>query len=78
MILRAAADIETNVVSVERMKEYTDIESEAPWEVDDNKPCDSWPDKGTIEFRNYSTRYRPGLDLVLSGITVNITGTEKV
>ena len=31
-----------------------------------------------MEFKDYSTRYRPGLDLVLKGITCTIDPGEKV
>lgn len=37
-----------------------------------------WPDSGQIEFKNYSTRYRPGLDLVLKDISCTIRPNEKV
>ena len=33
---------------------------------------------GTIEFRDYRTRYREGLDLVLKGVTFSIGPGEKV
>ena len=31
-----------------------------------------------MSFEGYQTRYRPGLDLVLRGISVDISGGEKV
>ena len=37
-----------------------------------------WPTEGVIELRNYSTRYRPGLELVLKNITCSIHSGEKV
>lgn len=37
-----------------------------------------WPEAGRLQFDNYKVRYRPGLDLVLHGITCNIDSTEKV
>ncbi|KAF9977214.1 hypothetical protein BGZ73_006687 [Actinomortierella ambigua] len=38
----------------------------------------SWPDKGSIEFVNYSTRYREGLDLVLRQVSFRIASGEKI
>ena len=37
-----------------------------------------WPELGGLEFANYSTRYRAGMDLVLKGISVRIKPSEKV
>jgi len=37
-----------------------------------------WPSDGVIEFKNYSTRYRPGLELVLRNITCVVQSGEKV
>ncbi len=41
-------------------------------------PPSDWPQHGVVEFKNYQTRYRPGLDLVLKGITCSIRAGEKV
>ena len=38
----------------------------------------TWPEKGAIEFHGYGTRYRPGLDLVLSDMSMNISPKEKI
>ena len=46
--------------------------------VNDNKPADSWPDTGLVDINDYSTRYRPGLDLVLRDISGSIQPGEKV
>lgn len=150
MLVRMTSDFETNVVSVERLKEYTEITREvtsenfflysistcnfifyflsstqlinfinlnifhdlmyfktdnnllrqiyqkyvklysfsilrllhlffqAPWHIPDKNPPQSWPSEGKIDFINYKTRYRNGLDLVLKGITCYIKACEKV
>ncbi|XP_071542397.1 multidrug resistance-associated protein 1-like isoform X3 [Panulirus ornatus] len=77
-LVRMTSDVETNIVAVERIKEYTETQQEAPWEVTNNQPNKDWPDAGVVEFNNYSTRYREGLDLVLRDINCKITGGEKV
>lgn len=51
---------------------------EAEWNIESTKPPSGWPTKGFVDFENYATRYRPGLDLVLKGITVSIEQGEKV
>ncbi|XP_015979731.2 canalicular multispecific organic anion transporter 1 isoform X1 [Rousettus aegyptiacus] len=76
-LVRLTSDIETNIVSIERINEYINVENEAPW-VTDTRPPVGWPSKGEIQFRNYQVRYRPELDLVLKGITCDIRSMEKI
>uniref|UniRef100_A0A0L8GHH2 ABC-type glutathione-S-conjugate transporter n=1 Tax=Octopus bimaculoides TaxID=37653 RepID=A0A0L8GHH2_OCTBM len=51
---------------------------QAEWHIPEKKPSDSWPDKGQLEFIDYRTRYRSGLDLVLKGISCTIKPKEKM
>lgn len=53
-------------------------ELQAPWWVAGNQPRADWPNSGTIVFKDYSTRYRPGLDLILKQINFEVNGKEKV
>ncbi|KAL7748549.1 hypothetical protein RI367_005960 [Sorochytrium milnesiophthora] len=76
-MVRQYCEIETNIVSVERIKQYLDLETEAP-SLTPVRPSPAWPDKGTIEFDDYSTRYREGLDLVLRNLNISIRAREKV
>ena len=46
--------------------------------IDDNRPPRNWPADGAIEFKDYSTRYRKGLELVLKGISCKVEPGEKV
>ena len=71
-------DLETNIVSVERVIEYTETETEGDWQIAETRPPSRWPDEGKVAYENYSTRYREGLDLVLRGITVDVKAGEKV
>nr|UOF76393.1 multidrug resistance-associated protein [Bursaphelenchus xylophilus] len=75
--VRQISKLETNIVSVERVKEYSETPQEAPW-VTDKKPPPGWPRTGSIEFKDYSTRYRPGLDLVVKGINVKIESGQRI
>ncbi|KAK3859641.1 hypothetical protein Pcinc_034255 [Petrolisthes cinctipes] len=77
-LVRMTSDVETNIVAVERIKEYTETPQEAAWEVPNKKPPKEWPEKGVVKFDKYSTRYRTGLDLVVKDITCNIDMGEKV
>ncbi|KAJ3036950.1 hypothetical protein HDV00_002198 [Rhizophlyctis rosea] len=38
----------------------------------------SWPEKGNIDITNLVVRYRPGLPIVLNGISLSIRGGEKI
>uniref|UniRef100_A0A8C6PZF3 ABC-type glutathione-S-conjugate transporter n=1 Tax=Nothobranchius furzeri TaxID=105023 RepID=A0A8C6PZF3_NOTFU len=77
-MVRMTSDLENNIVAVERVKEYSETKTEAPWEVEDKKPPPEWPMTGNVQFQNYSVRYREGLDLVLRNITLNVKGGEKI
>ncbi|GAB0137168.1 hypothetical protein EsDP_00005448 [Epichloe bromicola] len=69
---------EQNMNSMERVKEYLDLEQEAAPIVEKNRPPESWPDEGNVEFVDYSTRYREDLDPVLKSINLRINAREKV
>uniref|UniRef100_A0A8D2ABT1 ABC-type glutathione-S-conjugate transporter n=1 Tax=Sus scrofa TaxID=9823 RepID=A0A8D2ABT1_PIG len=77
-MIRTISDLESNIVAVERVKEYSKTETEAPWVVEGNRPPAGWPPRGEVEFRNYSVRYRPGLELVLKNLSLQVHGGEKV
>uniref|UniRef100_A0A4W5L606 ABC-type glutathione-S-conjugate transporter n=1 Tax=Hucho hucho TaxID=62062 RepID=A0A4W5L606_9TELE len=71
-IVRSWTDVENNIVSVERVKEYADTAKEGS-----SLPL-AWPQTGTIEFQDYGLQYRKGLDWALKGITLKIQEREKV
>ncbi|CAK9830188.1 Multidrug resistance-associated protein 1 [Anthophora retusa] len=77
-LVRMTSDVETNIVAVERMKEYSETPQEAPWKNPDYAPPDAWPVQGRVEFKDYKVRYREGLDLVLRGLSFSVEGGEKV
>ncbi|KAF8364170.1 hypothetical protein PRIPAC_91093 [Pristionchus pacificus] len=72
------SSLESNIVCVERVVEYTRTPNEAEW-VDANSGVTSgWPSDGGVHIDNYSTRYREGLDLVLKGINARVRPGEKI
>jgi len=77
-IVRQTVEVETNIVSVERVLEYSRLPSEAPEVIHRSRPPISWPAQGAVEFVNYSTRYREGLDLVLKNVNLDIKPHEKI
>lgn len=76
--VRLYASNEQNMNSVERIKEYLDVEQEAPSVVEGSRPDGNWPSQGAVEFINYSTRYRKEFDPVLRGLTFKIQPCEKI
>ena len=56
LLVRASSDVETNIVSVERINEYAELQSEAPWEIAGTRPPPYWPISGNIEYVG-SSRY---------------------
>ncbi|XP_074657511.1 multidrug resistance-associated protein 1-like [Tubulanus polymorphus] len=76
--VKSTCDMEVQIISVERIKEYSEIPSEAAWNIEHEPVQDNWPESGKVQIDCYSVRYRKGLDLVLDGITCHILAGEKV
>ncbi|KAJ2835292.1 hypothetical protein J3B01_003635, partial [Coemansia erecta] len=72
------ADVANSMVQLERVIEYAELPSEAPDVIEDRVPVAMWPDQGMVEFKDYSTRYRNGLDLVLKGLSFRVQPNQKV
>merc|ERR1719285_589597 len=77
-LVRQTAEVETNIVAVERLKEYSIIGQEAPWVDPTNRPTKEWPDQGQVDFHNYCLSYRPDTPRVVEDISLSVTGGEKV
>lgn len=77
-LVRLTGEVETNIIAVERVLEYAQLPSEAPDIIPTRRPTISWPTHGAVSFVDYSTRYRPGLDLVLRNINLDIKAQEKI
>lgn len=72
------SDVETNIVAVERIKEYSETAQEAPWKNTEFTPSKEWPKHGRVDFKDFKVRYREGLELVLNGLTFSVLGGEKI
>ncbi|CAJ1877914.1 unnamed protein product [Sphenostylis stenocarpa] len=66
------------MVSVERIKQFINIPSEPAWNIKDHLPPSNWPGQGSVDIKDLQVRYRPNTPLVLKGITLSISGGEKV
>jgi ABC-type multidrug transport system fused ATPase/permease subunit len=77
-LVRLYAMNEQNMNSVERIKEYLDVEQEAEPVIEKARPAANWPSQGSVEFIDYTTRYRPDLEPVLRNVSFKINPLEKV
>lgn len=78
--MRLTAEIETAMVSVERVLEYGRLPSEDKLDkpgVDENLP-EGWPKRGHIEFNKVSLRYSPDTPYVLQNVTIDVKPGEKI
>ncbi|KAF9207283.1 hypothetical protein BGZ59_011254 [Podila verticillata] len=76
---RSFCDLQNSLVSVERIHEYVQKNPEAPSAmVADVTLPEKRPSEGRVEFRNYSTRYCQGLDLVIKSISFEVQPAERV
>jgi ABC-type multidrug transport system fused ATPase/permease subunit len=69
---------ENSMIGYERCVEYTKCPSEAPLKNILDDSLSNWPNKGKIEFLNFSVKYRPDTEIVLKNISFVIQGNEKV
>ncbi|EED19134.1 multidrug resistance protein, putative [Talaromyces stipitatus ATCC 10500] len=74
------AIIQQNLNSVDRIFEYKGIEQEAtqPLRRAIYDMPEDWPSQGRIRFFDYTTRYAPGLEPGLKGISFEVRPGERV
>lgn len=78
-MVRQSAEVENNMNSIERIVHYAnEVEQEALFEIPEAKPKAPWPAEGRVEIKDVFLKYRPGLPLVLKGISMNIRSGEKI
>ncbi|KAA8912260.1 hypothetical protein TRICI_003540 [Trichomonascus ciferrii] len=72
----ARLQIEMN--SAERVKEYTELKSEAPLVVNDKLIPLNWPEFGEIQFDKVNLRYAPDLPLVVKDLSFRVNPRSKI
>ncbi|XP_006872028.1 PREDICTED: multidrug resistance-associated protein 6 [Chrysochloris asiatica] len=76
--VRSWTELESGIVAVERMKDYSQTPKEAPWRLPTCAAQPPWPHAGQIEFRGFGLRYGPELPLAVRDVSVRIHPGEKV
>ena len=74
---RSISEAEKCFNAVERVAEYAKLEEEADGNIPGSVP-DHWPKRGRLEFAHIEMRYRPGLPLVLKGISAVIEPGQRI
>ncbi|KAJ1723066.1 hypothetical protein LPJ61_005865, partial [Coemansia biformis] len=76
--IKEATDLENAMTHMERTIEYARLPQEAAEVIEDRRPGEEWPEQGVVEFKDYSTRYHEGLDLVLKDLSFRVLPSQKV
>lgn len=75
-LVRLYSQLEMNMNSVERVREYVAVEQEPSGGSPAPRP--SWPEEGNVEFNNLSLRYAPNLPLVIKNVSFSVPSCSKV
>ncbi|CAL5405398.1 unnamed protein product [Camellia sinensis] len=70
-------NLENKIISVERIFQYTSIQSEPPLVIEENRPDSQWPSHGDVHIKDLQVRYAPHMPLVLRGLTCTFPGGMK-
>ncbi|XP_042488492.1 ABC transporter C family member 3-like [Macadamia integrifolia] len=70
--------LQTKIISVERILQYTCIPSEPSLLGEENRPGHDWPSQGKVDIVDLQVRYAPQLPFVLRGITCTFPGGMKI
>lgn len=76
--VRATADLETQMISCERVLEYSNLPSEAELIVHNNELPANWPSSGGIEFKSVNLWYDKSLPPVLKSISFAVLPGQKI
>ncbi|KAJ3406625.1 hypothetical protein HDU80_010830 [Chytriomyces hyalinus] len=77
-IVRVYSGTEMRMNAVERVSEYSEIEQERAFILEENRAPPNWPSKGSVQVSNLEMRYAPDLPPVLRNISFSVKGGEKV
>uniref|UniRef100_A0ACD5XBQ4 Uncharacterized protein n=1 Tax=Avena sativa TaxID=4498 RepID=A0ACD5XBQ4_AVESA len=70
--------VENKMISVERILQFSNIPSEPPLVVDNCRPGETWPWRGTIQIEALQIQYSPDMPMVLKGISCTFPGEKKI
>ncbi|XP_055536637.1 ATP-binding cassette sub-family C member 4-like [Wyeomyia smithii] len=77
--MRQSAELENQMVSVERVSEYTNLKPEPPLETAPKyRPQRNWPEEGVIKFVNVDLSYSDDGEKVLKDLSFTIQSNEKI
>lgn len=77
-MVRMSAEVEANIVSVERCFEYCNLKMEEDPNGEYETPPAGWPTQGQISLHDYTTQYAKTLEPVLRNMNLSIEAGEKV
>lgn len=78
-LTRQLTEIENEMNSTERLIHYGEnLPQEAPQRIESAAPPPEWPQHGGVQLNDVWLRYRPNLPDVLKGVTMDISGGQKV
>lgn len=77
-VVRLYAEVEMAMNSVERLKEYLEIDEEPAELVLENEPPLNWPHAGKLEVSDLSLRYAPHLPKVIKNVTFDVEPNNKI
>ncbi|XP_068632708.1 multidrug resistance-associated protein 1 isoform X2 [Battus philenor] len=75
-LVRMTSEVETNIVAVERIKEYAETQQEAAWTLA-NGPGATWPETGALQLERLTLGYRAG-EPALRDVTCSVAPRDKL
>ncbi|XP_072938928.1 multidrug resistance-associated protein 1 isoform X2 [Epargyreus clarus] len=75
-LVRMTSEVETNIVAVERIKEYAETKQEAAWTIGAG-PGGDWPATGALQLERLSLGYRAG-EPALRDLTCAVRPQDKL
>ncbi|KAI9139943.1 P-loop containing nucleoside triphosphate hydrolase protein [Paraphysoderma sedebokerense] len=77
-LIRVHSQLELFLNAVERIGEYTELESEAPPVLEHCRPPPHWPFKGKIQFENLTIKYADDQPPVLKNVSFEVKSGERI
>lgn len=77
--MKMAAEMVAQMISVERLFQFTKLDQEGPFESEHGRgPSKGWPDKGQIKFENLYLKYTDTSEPVLKNLNFSVDPGMKV